>query len=85
MHRNHIFLIDSDSSGHRLSADGRRIGSFETLRAAQAAATHIAQGYVPSATLRFGLDFKWTLSDLETRTAVLECPAEAGKGEPVCG
>jgi hypothetical protein len=74
MPTNHIFLIDSDSSGHRLTVDGNQTGTFPTLGAAEAKATHIAQRFLPAATLRFELDFKWTLSDLEVRSATLEVP-----------
>jgi hypothetical protein len=68
----HIFLIDSDSSGHRLAVDGN--GTFPTLGAPEAKATRIARRFLPVATLRFELDFKWTLSDLEIRAATLEVP-----------
>ena len=70
----HIFLIDSDSSGHRLTVDASGTGTFPTLGAAEAQATQIARRFLPAATLRFVLDFKWTLSDLETRAATLEVP-----------
>jgi hypothetical protein len=70
----HIFLIDSDSSGYRLSIDGAGIGIFPTLRAAEANAAHLAGALAPHATLRFELDFKWTLSDLEIRTATVIAP-----------
>ena len=85
MRTNHIFLIDSGSSRHRLSVDGNGIGTFATLAAAQAKATHIARRFVSGATLKFELDFKWTLSDLEIRAATLEGQAERGRGESVCG
>jgi hypothetical protein len=74
MRTSHIFLIDSDSAGHRLTVDGNGTGTFPTLGAAEAKATHIAQRFLPAATLRFELDFKWTLSDLEIRAATLEVP-----------
>ena len=74
MPANHIFLIDSDSSGYRLTVDSNGIGQFPTLEAAEAKATHIARRFLPAATLRFELDFKWTLSDLEIRAATLEVP-----------
>jgi hypothetical protein len=66
------FLIDSDRSGHRLRLNGRQIGVFATLDAAEVEAERVASSAVPGATLRFELDFKWTLSDLETRAATLE-------------
>ena len=74
MRTSHIFLIDSDSSGHRLTVDGNGTGTFPTLGAAEATATHIARRLLPAATLRFELDLKWTLSDLEIRAATLEIP-----------
>ena len=74
MQTSHIFLINSDSSGHRLTIDGSGTGAFPTLGAAEAKATHIARRFLPAATLKFELDFKWTLSDLEIRAATLEVP-----------
>jgi hypothetical protein len=70
----HVFLIESDSSGHRLSIDGAGIGTFPTLGAAEANAAHVAAAFAPDAMLRFELDFKWTLSDLEIRTATVIAP-----------
>jgi hypothetical protein len=74
MPTNHIFLIDSDSSGHRLTVDGNGAGTFGSLSAAEAMAAYIASRFLPAATLKFELDFKWTLSDFEIRTATLEVP-----------
>ena len=74
MPTNHSFLIDSDSSGHRLIVDGKRAGTFASLSAAEAMAAYIALRFQPAATLKFELDFKWTLSDLEIRAATLELP-----------
>ena len=70
----HRFLIESDASTHRLSVDGNGNGTFATLGAADAKATHIARRFLCTATLRFELDFKWTLSELEVRAATLEIP-----------
>ena len=70
---NHLFLIDSDSFGHRLSVDGEAVGKFRTLKLAEAKATEIGRLFVPEATLRFEMDFKWTLSEVEIRAAMLEC------------
>ncbi|MCU1330856.1 MAG: hypothetical protein JWN34_6226 [Bryobacterales bacterium] len=70
----HIFLIESNSSGHRLTVDGNGAGTFPSLSAAQAMAAYIALRFLPTATLTFELDFKWTLSDLEIRVATLEVP-----------
>ena len=78
MRTNHFFLIESDSSGHRLSIDGNEGGTFTTLCAAEAKAIHIARSVLPLATLSFELDFKWTLSDCEIRAATLEVPQLAG-------
>jgi hypothetical protein len=74
MPTNHVFLIDSDSSGHRLTVDGNRAGTFASLSAAEAMAAYIALRFLPTAILKFELDFKWTLSDLEIRVATLEVP-----------
>jgi hypothetical protein len=74
MPTNHIFLIDSDSSGHRLTVDGNRAGTFSSLSAAEAMAAYVALRFLPTATLKFELDFKWMLSDLEIRAATLEVP-----------
>jgi len=74
MSTSHIFLIDSDSSGHRLTVDSNGTGTFPTFGAAEAKATDIARRFLPAATLRFELDFKWAVSDLEIRAATLEVP-----------
>ena len=74
MRTNHFFLIESDSSGHRLSIDGNEGGTFTTLCAAEVKAIHIARSFLPLATLSFELDFKWTLSDFEIRATTLEVP-----------
>lgn len=73
MRTRHVFLIDSDPTGHQLSVDGLKIGTFTTLSAAESTAQHIAGGFGSRTSLRFGLDFKWTLSDWEIRAATLEC------------
>jgi hypothetical protein len=72
MRNNYTFVIDSEPSGHRLLLNGRQIGRFATLDAAEAEANNVASHTVPGATLQFELDFKWTLSDLEIRAATLE-------------
>jgi hypothetical protein len=74
MRNSHIFVVESDRSTHRLSVDSNGIGSFPSLTAATSEATAIARRFVPTATLRFELDFKWTLSDSEIRAAILEYP-----------
>jgi hypothetical protein len=48
------------------------MGAFATLEAAEAEAIIIANRTIPGAALRFELDFKWILSDLEVRGAILE-------------
>jgi hypothetical protein len=72
MQKSDLFLIESDRSGNRLSLNGRSIARFVTLDAAEAEANKVANRAVPGASLRFELDFKWTLTDLEIRAATLE-------------
>ena len=66
-----FFLIESVPERHKLYLNGQTIATFATLDAAEAEANKIANRAIPGATLRFGLDFKWTLSDLEMRAAQL--------------
>ncbi len=66
-----FFLIESEPERHKLYVSGQVIATFATLDAAEAEANKIASRAVPGATLRFGLDFKWTLSDVEMRAAQL--------------
>jgi hypothetical protein len=72
MQTHHQFSINSESADHTLSLDGEEIATFATLDAAQVGANGVAHLLVPGARLRFGLDFKSTLLDLEIRTAALE-------------
>jgi hypothetical protein len=72
MRRNYNFLIDSERAAHKLSLNGQEIATFATLDAAEAEANKVANCLVPGANLRFELDFKWTLTDLEMRAATLE-------------
>ena len=72
MRRSYNFLIDSDPSGHILVLNGHEVATFATLDAAEAEANKIANRAVSGTTLRFELDFKSTLMDLETRAATLE-------------
>jgi hypothetical protein len=72
MQKHTFFLIESEPARHKLYLNGQVIATFATLEAAEAEANKIANRAVPGATLRFGLDFKWTLSDLEMRAAQLE-------------
>jgi hypothetical protein len=72
MRRNNIFVIESELSRHKLLLNGQEISTFATLDTAEREASKIATRIVPGATLRFELDFKWTLSDLEIRAAALD-------------
>jgi hypothetical protein len=72
MRRNHLFVIDSDSSGHRLALDGEEFGTFTSLNAAESKAGDIARMFCANATPRFELDFAWTLSDAQVRAASLQ-------------
>jgi hypothetical protein len=69
-----FFSIESRLSRHTLSLDGQEIGEFATLEAAEAEAGRIVDFAVPGASLRFELDFKWTLSEAEIRVATVEYP-----------
>jgi hypothetical protein len=72
MQKSDVFLIESDRSGNRLSLNGQSIARFAALDAAEAEANKVANRAVPGASLKFELDFKWTLTDLEIRAATLE-------------
>jgi hypothetical protein len=72
MQNNDLFLIESDRSGNKLSLNGQDIATFATLDAAEVEAQKVASRAVPGASLKFELDFKWTLSELEIRAATLE-------------
>ncbi|HEV3440726.1 MAG TPA: hypothetical protein VG122_25450 [Gemmata sp.] len=72
MRQSYNFLIDSELSGHTLFLNGQEIARFATLDAAEGAANKVANRAVPGAILKFELDFKWTLTDLEIRAATLE-------------
>jgi hypothetical protein len=76
MQKNDLFLIESDRSGNKLSLNGQDIAKFATLDAAEAEAQMVASRTVPGALLKFELDFKWTLSNLEIRAATLERASE---------
>jgi hypothetical protein len=80
MTKSYIFLIESERSRNKLLLNGQEIATFATLDAAEAEANKVANRTVPGAALRFELDFKWTLTDLEIRAATLEWEsAEAGR------
>jgi hypothetical protein len=70
--RSYTFLIESERSRNKLFLNGQEIATFATLEAAEAEANKVANRTIPGATLRFELDFKWTLTDLEIRAATLE-------------
>ena len=68
-----FFYIESEPSRHVLYFEGEEVGVFDTLEAAESEAGRIARK-TPGAHLRFELDFKSTLSDVEIRGAILESP-----------
>ncbi len=73
MKKDYNFLIDSELSAHTLSLNGQAIATFPTLEAAETCANRVANYVQPGAPpLRFEMDFKWTLTDLEIRAATLE-------------
>ena len=72
MRKTYNFLIDSELSGHTLFLNGQEIATFATLDGAEAEANKVANRAVPGTALKFELDFKWTLTDLEIRAARLE-------------
>ena len=72
MRKNYTFLIESERSRNKLLLNGQEIATFATLAAAEAEANKVANRTVPGATLRFELDFKWTLTGREIRAATLE-------------
>jgi hypothetical protein len=72
MRKSYTFLIESERSRNKLFLNGQEIATFATLEAAEAEANKVANRTIPGATLRFELDFKWTLTDLEIRAATLE-------------
>ena len=76
MQGNNTLLIESEQSSHRLVFNGQQIGTFATLDAAEKEATELAERVFPGITLRFELDFKWTLSDLEIRSATIHAESE---------
>jgi hypothetical protein len=77
MQTTHSFLIESDGPRHELILDGQTMATFSTLEAAEAAANGLARRASPGASLRFELDLKSTLMDLEIRGATLEWDAAA--------
>jgi hypothetical protein len=76
MQGNNVFLIESEHSSHRLVFNGQLIGTFASLDAAEREATELAERVFPGVTLRFELDFKWTLSELEIRSATIQAESE---------
>ena len=77
MRKNNTFMIESELSAHRLSFNGQQIGTFATLDGAEKEAAELAKRVFPGVELRFELDFKWTLSDLEIRSATVEAESES--------
>ena len=71
MRKTYNFLIESERAGHKVVLNGQEIATFATLDAAEAEANKVADRAVPGTNLRFELDFKWTLTDLEMRAATL--------------
>jgi hypothetical protein len=83
MRTDYTFLIESSLSRHRLLLTGKELAMFATKGGAEAEANTLANRAVPGITLRFELDFKWTLSDLELRAAAVEAESEiAGRSHP---
>jgi len=76
MRSNNTFMVESELSAHRLLFNGQQIGTFATLQAAETEAAELAKSVFPGVKLRFELDFKWTLSDLEIRSATLQPASE---------
>ena len=76
MQGNNVFLIESEQSSHRLVFNGQQIGTFASLDAAEREGTELAERAFPGVTLRFELGFKWTLSDLEIRSATIQGESE---------
>ena len=76
MQGNNVFLIESEQSSHRLVFNGQQIGTFDNLDAAERKATELAERVFPGVTLRFELEFKWTLSDLEIRSATIQAKSD---------
>jgi len=72
MTKSYTFLIESERSRNKLLLNGQEIATFATLEAAEAEANKVAGRAVPGATLKFGLDFKWTHTYLEIRAATLQ-------------
>ena len=67
MKATHFFLIESDRARNDLFLDGELIGTFPTHEAAEAKANRIA-----NTSLKFELDLKSTLSNLEIRGATFD-------------
>ena len=65
MRKSYTFLIETERSRNKLFLNGQEIATFATLEAAEAESNKVANRTIPGATLRFELDFKWTLTDLE--------------------
>ena len=77
MRKTYTFLIESERSRNKLFLNGQEIATFATLAAAEVEANKLASRAVPGATLRFELDFKWTLTNLEIRAATLKAEEDS--------
>ncbi len=68
----HYFLIESLGTRHDLILDGDVIATFPTREAAESEANRIANQETPGVSLRFELDLKSTLNNLEIRGATFD-------------
>jgi len=69
MKTTHYFVIESDRARNDLFLDGHLVATFSTHEAAEAEANRIANRVAPGVSVRFELDLKSTLSNLEIRAA----------------
>ena len=68
----HYFLIESVGTRHDLILDGDVIATFPTREAAESVANRMANQQTPGVSLRFELDLKSTLNNLEIRGATFD-------------
>jgi len=68
----HYFLIESLGTRHDLILDGDVIATFPTREAAESVANRMANQQTPGVSLRFELDLKSTLNNLEIRGATFD-------------
>jgi hypothetical protein len=81
MRTSHYFLIESAGTRHELILDGDLIAIFSTREAAESEANRIANQETPGVKLRFELDMKSTLNNLEIRGATFD--ADKASASPV--